>query len=70
MTDELYCCRNCGAPAKIRYRRPTWFVECKKKCGNRTRYYSDWDQEQDPFSKKLAITEWQKKNDPEEDDGK
>ena len=40
MEKKLLPCK-CGADARIRYRMPFTWVECKKKCGMRTGYYVD-----------------------------
>lgn len=58
---------SCGAEARIRYRMPFTWVECKKKCGLRTGVYSDWYEQRDPESEREAIQEW---NRMVQDDGR
>lgn len=48
----------CGASARIRYRIPVVWIECRKKCGMRTRYYPDVNSVRDPESEDKAILEW------------
>ena len=48
----------CGAGARIRYRMPFTWVECKKKCGMYTHQYCDGYEQFDPESRKMAIDEW------------
>lgn len=50
-------CR-CGAVARIRYRIPVTWVECKKKCGMMTGYYVDGYEQNDLEAKEKAILEW------------
>lgn len=53
-------CPNCGAAARIRYRHPVWWVECKGKCGVYTGYYTDGLEYHDTHSKQAAIDAWNK----------
>ena len=62
MSENLHPCKVCKAKARIRYRLPVWWVECRKKCGNRTGYFSDWETQQDPKSRQAAIDKWNKEN--------
>lgn len=55
---ELKPCPNCGAPGRVRYRIPVFWVECKKKCGAQTGYFPDWEEQCDPASKEKAINAW------------
>lgn len=48
----------CGADARIRYKTPVFWVECKKKCGMRTGYFPDVCEQYDPESKEKAVREW------------
>ena len=48
----------CGALARIRYRIPVTWVECKKKCGMQTGYYPDGYEQCDPEAREKAIMEW------------
>lgn len=48
----------CGADARIRYKIPVFWVECKKKCGMRTRFYSDNDDAYNVTAKDSAVKEW------------
>ena len=48
----------CGADARIRYKKPFTWVECKKKCGMKTGCYCDIIGEPDPHSQLQAITAW------------
>ena len=48
----------CGSDGRIRYKIPTFWVECKKKCGMRTRYYSDENEQYDSNAKDSAVKEW------------
>ena len=50
---------NCGAEARVRYRIPCFWVECKKKCGMHTPYFPDGSFEQcDPVARDRAVNEW------------
>jgi hypothetical protein len=55
-TKPLHC--KCGAEARIRYRMPVFWVECKRKCGMRTGYFSDWYEQLDPESREEAVKAW------------
>ena len=48
----------CGADARIRYRMPCTWVECKKKCGMRTGWYFDWYEQRDPDAEEEAVKAW------------
>lgn len=50
-------CR-CGAEARIRYRIPCTWVECKKKCGMKTGYFPDYFEQCDPESRNEAVNVW------------
>jgi len=52
MNEPLKC--KCGAEARVRYRMPFTWVECKKKCGMKTGYYCDAYEQ----SKRQAIDDW------------
>ena len=63
MQTKLNPCAECGGAARIRYRMPWTWVECKKKCGNHTSFYPDMGYDQrDKDSRQLAIDEWNKDN--------
>lgn len=49
---------SCGAIARIRYRMPVTWVECKRKCGMHTGYYIDGNEYGDPEALKKAVEEW------------
>ena len=55
--EELKPCPICGRPAKVRYRMPYTWVECKKKC-TKSGYYIDWNEQNDPHARAQAIKEW------------
>ena len=50
-------CR-CGADARIRYRIPCHWVECKKKCGMKTGFFPDRYEHYDPEARERAVEEW------------
>jgi hypothetical protein len=50
-------CR-CGSPARVRYRIPVTWVECKNKCGIKTGFYPDVTEQADPESRNSAIRDW------------
>jgi len=50
----------CGASARIRYKIPVVWVECRRKCGMHTAYYPDEKMVHDPESEEKAIMEWNK----------
>ena len=50
-------CR-CGYPARIRYRIPVTWVECKNKCGMRTGYFPDINEQADPDARNKAVEAW------------
>ena len=49
---------SCGAPGRLRYRMPFNWVECKKKCGNRTGSYCDYYEQHDPDAIREAVKDW------------
>ena len=55
-TKPLPC--KCGSGARIRYRMPVFWVECKRKCGMQTGYFSDWDEQFDPEAREEAVKAW------------
>lgn len=59
MEKKLLPCK-CGADARIRYRMPFTWVECKKKCGIRTGVFCDGYEQSDPESRRKAIETWNK----------
>jgi hypothetical protein len=48
----------CGAVARIRYRIPVTWVECKRKCGIKTGYYIDKTEQCDPDARDEAVKCW------------
>lgn len=56
--EELCHCSKCGAPAKIRYSQPFTWVECKKKCGQRSENFVDYEEERDSAAREAAIEDW------------
>jgi hypothetical protein len=48
----------CGSSARVRYRIPVTWVECKKKCGMKTGYYIDCNEQCDPEAREAAVAEW------------
>lgn len=52
----LHC--SCGAVARVRYRMPLTWVECKRKCGIHTGYYRDTDDPNDFEPVRKAVIEW------------
>ena len=48
----------CGADARIRYRIPVTWVECRKKCGMRTGYFADNTEQFDPEAVVKAVEAW------------
>ena len=59
MDKKLLPCK-CGADARIRYRMPFTWVECKKKCGIRTGVFCDGYEQNDPESRRKAVDTWNK----------
>lgn len=59
MKNKLLPCK-CGADARVRYRMPFTWVECKKKCGIRTGVFCDGYEQCDPESRRKAIETWNK----------
>ena len=61
--DNIYAdiipekCR-CGTEARVRYRIPVFWVECRKKCGMKTGYHCDGAEPYDPEAKNAAVKEW------------
>lgn len=55
--EELRHCPKCGGAAKVRYKTPVTWVECKK-CHFRSAEYPDWDEQRDPQSRIDAIDDW------------
>ena len=58
MKNEKTIPCKCGAEARIRYKAPYTWVECKKKCGMRTGVFMDWYEFCDPTQRKRAVAEW------------
>lgn len=48
----------CGSYARVRYKIPVVWVECRKKCGMKTGYYVDKNIPHDPDSEEEAINTW------------
>lgn len=48
----------CGSPARVRYRIPVTWVECKRKCGMQTGYYCDGYEQCDPEAREEAVKAW------------
>ena len=48
----------CGSPARIRYKIPVTWVECKKKCGMKTGFYFDKDGVRDTSAEEAAVKAW------------
>ena len=48
----------CGACARIRYRIPVTWVECKRKCGMKTGYFADGQEQFDPAARNEAVRAW------------
>ena len=48
----------CGSAARIRYRMPVTWVECKRKCGMQTGYFSDGYEQFDPEAREEAVKAW------------
>ena len=61
MGEKLLPCK-CGAGARIRYKIPVTWVECRRKCGVHTSYYVDNKEQFDPEARQLAIDEWNRIN--------
>lgn len=57
MEEMLKKCPICGRDAKVRYKLPYTWVECKRKC-TKTGYFVDWDEQCDPEARRKAIAEW------------
>lgn len=55
--EEIKACPICGKQAKVRYRMPYTWVECKKKC-TKTGYYINGYEQNDPEARARAIAEW------------
>lgn len=56
--EELRHCPRCGAAAKVKYKMPYTWVECKK-CKLHSELIPDYSYEQrDPDSRRLAIEDW------------
>lgn len=65
-TIELLVCSECGHTAKIRYRTPANWVECRNKmCRKTTHKYVDYYGARDPEAVDYAVMEWNYINDPE-----
>ena len=58
MSDFTLSKCTCGAEARIRYRMPFTWVECKKKCGVRTGVFCDYYEQHDPDAREEAIKSW------------
>ena len=48
----------CGADARVRYRIPFFWVECKKKCGMKTGFHCDGYEQCDPEAREAAVKDW------------
>lgn len=48
----------CGSYARIRYRMPVTWVECKKKCGMQTGFFCDGYEMYDPEAREEAVKAW------------
>ena len=48
----------CGGAARVRYKIPVVWVECRKKCGRKTGYFVDKAIPHDPDSEEEAIQAW------------
>lgn len=55
--EDIKPCPVCGKQAKVRYRMPYTWIECKKKC-TMSGYYIDWDEQCDPKARSQAISDW------------
>ena len=55
--EEIRHCPACGGTAKVRYKMPYTWVECKR-CGLMGAQISDWYEQRDPESRKAAIEDW------------
>ena len=55
-TKPLRC--KCGAEARIRYRLPVFWVECRKKCGMKTGFFPDYTEQFDPVAREEAVKAW------------
>lgn len=57
MEEKILPCK-CGSDARVRYRLPYYWVECKKKCGMKTGFHLDVFNQCNPKAKQEAIEEW------------
>ena len=48
----------CGSEARVRYKIPYYWVECKRKCGMKTGFYPDKKEVRDPQSEDEAVKAW------------
>lgn len=55
-TKPLHC--KCGAEARIRFREPYLWVECKKKCGMHSGYHFIMTPEEKEPCEEHAIKQW------------
>lgn len=55
--EELRHCPRCGGKAKVRYKQPYTWVECKK-CGLASSPFPDWEEQCDPEARATAIEDW------------
>ena len=52
----------CGASARVRYKEPYVWIECKDKCGNKSGYYFVFLSTEIEKAEKQAIEAWNKEN--------
>ena len=52
----------CGAAARIRYKDPYVWVECKNKCGNKSGYHFVFLSTEIEKAEEQAIASWNKEN--------
>ena len=57
MEEIIKPCPICGRAAKVRYKMPYTWVECKKKC-TASGYFIDGYEQCDPEARARAIAEW------------
>ena len=62
MTQIKPCKCKCGAVARIRYKDPYVWVECKNKCGNKSGYHFVFLSTEIEKAEEQAIASWNKEN--------